>query len=495
MGMLRHGSGTANGVACPTLWLYRAVCLSLGMLALNAPSATGAKPRQVVLPPLYPYQEEIFLAPQNEGGIVAATQIGKTTGLAAWIIARRMTLPHSRGLWSAPTDYQLTPGFDSIEEFGSTASLLDSVRRSKGDRFIRFINGSVQDFRSWDEPDNLLGPAADDVVADQAEELTEKADSNLSSRRSATLGPLRYSGNAGISTGTFWKVCQRLEDEAKQGRSYFRRLTWRDKAAVLASPRREEYEAFIAKEKVRLGPEQFGRLYEALFLKLGAGILDFGPIAVNGGDALNPVQLPFSEPWQPAEPCVAGLDLGQENDWTVPTVWGRHSGRLKAMMRFKDIGWEAQIARAGGCLSDYASPSMPLILYFDGTGLGRVVRETILTQCQGKPITPIGLDFSNPLKAAMLQTMQVDIEQRRRTMPYIAEAIGEAQTLQRKLSGLLPKYEHAEGCHDDIVWSIGMAWYGMQVAGIHGVSVGKLTEDEIRDADDESIAGMSRKEF
>jgi hypothetical protein len=427
--------------------------------------------------------------------VVAATQIGKTTGLAAWIIARRMTISHSRGLWGAPTDYQLTPGFDAIEEFGTTGGLIESVRRSKGDRFIRFVNGSVQDFRSWDEPDNLLGPAADDIVADQAEELTEKADANLSSRRSATLGPMRYSGNAGISTGTFWKVCQRLAEEAKQGQSYFRRLTWRDKAAVLEPGRRAEYEAFIAKEKIRLGPEQFGRLYEAQFLKLGAGILDFGPISVNGGDALAPTALPFAEKWDPREPCVAGLDLGQEHDWTVPTVWGRHTGRLKAMMRFKDIGWEAQIARAIGCLSDYCDSALPLILYFDGTGLGRAVRETIVLQCQGKPITPIGLDFSNPLKAAMLQTMQVDIEQRRRTMPYIQEAISEAQTLQRKYAGLLPKYEHAEGCHDDIVWSIGMAWYGMGVAGIHGVSVGTLTQDEIRDADEESAVGMIEKVF
>lgn len=485
----------ASGGACRLLLLFLVPLAFMGMAPLNAPSATAAKPRQVVLPPLYPYQEAIYLAPQNEAGIVAATQIGKSTGLAAWIIGRRASIPNSRGLWSAPTDYQLTPGFDAIEEFGSTSGLIESVRRSKGDRFIRFINGSMQDFRSWDEPDNLLGPAADDVVADQAEELTEKADANLSSRRSATLGPMRYSGNAGIMTGPFWRVCHRLEEEAKVGAAFFQRLTWRDKAAVLGPAKRAEYEAFIAKEKIRLGPEQFGRIYEAIFLRLGSGILDFAPIAVNGGDAMAPVELPFSEPWVPSEPCIAGLDLGKEDDWTVPSVWGRHTGRLKAMDRYKTIGWQAQVARAVRFVGPYASPSLPMILYVDETGLGKVVTELVIQECAGRPITPIGIDFSNPLKAAMLQSMQVDIEQRRRSMPYIAEAVSESQTLQRKMSGLLPKYEHAEGCHDDTVWSIGMAWHGMQIAGIHGVAVGHLTEQEAADADSESAIGMLRKEF
>ena len=455
----------------------------------------AGKPLRVVLPPLYPYQEAIYLAPSNEGGVLAATQIGKSTGLAAWVIGRRATIPHSRGLWAAPTDYQLTPGFDAIEEFGSTAGLLESVRRSKGDRFIRFINGSVQDFRSWDEADNLLGPAADDVVADQAEELTEKADANLSSRRSATLGPIRYSGNAGIMTGPFWKVCQRLEAEAKVGTAFFQHLTWRDKASTLTGQRRAEYEAFIAKEKIRLGPEQFDRIYEAIFLKLGSGILDYAPICVNGGNPLNPVPLPYTEPWSPREPVIAGIDLGKETDWTVPSAWGRHTGRLKAMDRFKTIGWEAQVVRAIRFLEPYADSALPMTLYVDATGLGSVVYELIQKECAGKPITPIAVEYTNPLKAGMLQAMQVDIERRVRSMPYIEEAVSESHTLQRKLRGLLPVYEHADGCHDDTVWSIGMAWYGMRLAGAQGISVAQMTNQEVADADEASVAGMLRKEF
>lgn len=450
----------------------------------------------VVLPTLYPYQEAMFLAQPKEAAVVAATQIGKTHGIAAWAFTRRLNIPESRGLWGAPTDYQLEPGFNAIKKLGQSSHTIKRLVESKGQRVIEFVNGSKEDFRSWEREDNLLGPTAHDVVADQAEELTEKADANMSSRRSATLGPIRYSGNAGIVSGAFWKACQRIEEEHKQGLSFFQRLTWKDKAATLEPSARAEYEAFIKREKIRLGHEQFGRLYEALFLKLGSGILDFTPIAINGGSALEPVSLPYAEPWLPHEPCVAAIDLGKESDWTVPCVWGRNSGRLKAMDRYKTIAWEAQVVRAVRFVTPYASPTLPLILYVDTTGLGSVVFEIVQKECAGKPITPIEINFDNNLKAAMLQAMQVEVEQRRISMPYIFEPISEAQTLQRKLrGGLLPVYEHADGCNDDTVWSCGMALYGMRIAGIHGVAVGSLTRQEVQDADSESSMAMSEKVF
>lgn len=429
----------------------------------------------VVLPTLYPYQEAMYLAEAKEAAVVAATQIGKTHGIATWAFARRAALHGSPGIWAAPTDYQLTPGFRTFKRLAESSRLLKRATESKGSREIELINGSIEHFRSWEREDNLLGPTAFDVVADQAEELTEKADANLSSRRSATLGPIRYSGNAGLMTGAFWKTCQRIEEEAKRGLAFFQHLTWRDRAAVLPPADRAEYESFIARERVRLGEEEFGRLYEARFLKLGSGILDFSRIAINGGSAVEPVSLPYREPWEPREQCIAGLDLGQEQDWTVLTVWGRETGRLKAMDRYKTISWEAQIARAVAILESYSSKPDPnanpfamtgdqgqtLFLYFDATGLGHAVREIIFRQVAEKPIVAIGIEFTNPLKASMIQYLQTDIENKRRSMPWIAELISEAQTLQRKKSGTLAKYEHADGCNDDAVWSAGLAFYGM----------------------------------
>jgi hypothetical protein len=412
----------------------------------------------------------------NELVVLGVVQMGKTFALAVWLYLGAWVKPLSLNWWTAPTYSQAEVGFKEIrshlEPAGALARVVESRLR------LELVNGSTIECRSWERDENLLGPSIDGrIVVDQAELLTGRARSIISTRRAASLAPIWYAGNAGVHGCEFYRLCRQAEaaQRAASKDMGFMRWTWKDRYEALKSADPIEaarYAAFIDLEKLNQPSEEFARMYESEWLTTGAGVLSLLPACRNGGDELHPVPIPYFEAWEPEEPVVAGLDLAMERNWTVLTVVGMQTGRLKAIDRFHRVAWEAQMDRVVKTLNRYSrtrkaaldsqgklkASSVPL--YMDATGIGGPVLEVLLKATAGSAIDCIPITFDNAKKQAMVAAIQVGVQQETFSMPYIQEAVEEAANLERTGLTSSVRYKAPDGMDDDIVWSLGLALYG-----------------------------------
>lgn len=406
--------------------------------------------------------------------MVSCTQIGKTRMGAKLLLGIAWCMPWSLSWWCAPVGHQTEAGFREIARMADERGVLARTKQhgdSSGPRAHTLINGSKIEYRSWEREDNLGGASVNGgIVIDEANLLTRPAHAIISTRRSASLAPICYLGNASHETSEFWVLCQRAELEGPAGGVLFRRWTWRHYARVLEGNARREYLQFLRRERKVLGTEEFERLYEGKFLRLGAGLIDLTPVSINGGDALHPRSLPFNEAWNEEGdgPICGGLDLGNKDSWTVLSLFGRKNHRLKLMLRVRHESWRTQIHKIvreasayGRAADDGDKKRRTVTVFFDETGLGEPVGELLKAASVGTPVRFRGVVFNNDNKQSMVSALQIASEEHGISMPWIAEAISECSTLQRTALSSGVRYAAPPGFTSDIVWSLGLAVHGM----------------------------------
>jgi hypothetical protein len=187
---------------------------------------------------------------------------------------------------------------------------------------IYLRNGSRVECRSWEKRENLRGRTVDAMVVDEAGLLDSASRAILSTRRSATLGPIRYIGNPGPVLGEFWNLCQQAQDEANAGRIGFIRWTWRDRylglkgehpdgptpPELLNPDGAELYLAFIESERKDLSGFEFAQQYEGEFpTPPGALFAEW----VDKAMVLDVDQEPHKD-----HPYIMAWDIGQQSGWT-----------------------------------------------------------------------------------------------------------------------------------------------------------------------------------
>lgn len=194
---------------------------------------------------------------------MSATQIGKTTACALWLLARAWVQPGSLNWWAAPTYKDTDTGFERLVRFAQTAGIYVSHNVTK--RLLWLTNGSVIEARSWERPETIGAATVHNMVVDEAGELTVLAWAKLAARRSATLGPVRFIGNPGATGSAFWQICQQTIEREGAGDPGVRFIqwTWRDRARCLPQAAREAYVRFVEQQKRDLPPSEYRQLYEA----------------------------------------------------------------------------------------------------------------------------------------------------------------------------------------------------------------------------------------
>ena len=422
----------------------------------------------LVLPPLRPYQRKLVNHPAHELVIVSATQIGKSYGCAAWILGEMFEQPGVLAWWTGPTYIQTEIGFEFVERFARAAGLLWWSRPGRLRLGLR--NGAWMDCRSWKYEDNLLGPSVGPMVVDEAGQLTPKVRSILASRRSATGGRARYIGNPTHNRSEFYRLVKQAEQQKDPKRMALLTWTWRDYERVLGKDARKEYLQFVGIQKEDELERDYERLYEAKFGDVGEHVLDLRPVCVNGGTEERPVKLPFREEIEKDERCVMGLDLAQKQDYMVASVFSRTTGRLKAMERYRHQPWEVQVNRAASLARETSQAC-----FVDATGIGGPVREMLVQALSnltepGTELRLVPITFTGQKKQSVFQALQVAVQKKRVSMPWIREAVSECDTLEYKPKAGHMGYEAQSGFHDDVPVSMALAVYGMSRV-VEGVPV------------------------
>lgn len=317
---------------------------------------------------------------------------------------------------------------------------------------MKFKNGGRIECFSADNPDSALGRAFHLIVLDEAARVKrivrdEILPPMLADYDGKLLEFTTPKGKKGIGAHVYRDI--KKAQAGVPGYYWMQGPTTDNPLPAIRSA--------VAFARDNLPDDAFRQEYLAEFLDHGTGVLNLATVSVLGGDEQHPVELPYrAEPDADVDdgPYVMGLDLAQRVDWMVATVLGSKSGDVVAMDRYQRLPWEVQVARAVELALSYQA-----MVFVDATGIGGPVYEMLANA--GLDVSPVV--FTSQMKQQLIQGLQVAVEKKEIQMPWIAEAVAEADTFEADvLSSGRIRYAAAEGFHDDIVISLALAEYGRQ---------------------------------
>lgn len=384
---------------------------------------------------------------------VSATQVGKTYLLAAWLLAMALARPSRVHpyWWLAPTYNQVVQGYRLVTGMGGSAGVLDGRPVMTPYPIVRFISGGVIEFRSWEREQNLMGTTIAGGVVDEAGLLTPEAQAAISTRRSSTLGPLRYIGNPGIMAGPFRKLCGLGEQAAQEGSRWsgvygMHCWTWRDKLAALEiedQRRAAEYAAFIEQERESLPDFEFRRLYDAEWTEDEAAVFRGVHECLDGNSHLG----------AEADSFVLGVDVGQVVDYMAVVSMGKQTRRLELRDRFRGVSFPQAAERVKAI---QAQLDAPVVLEVNNQGVA------MRTEFDRIGVRYIPFTTTNQSKQEVVLTLAADVQSKRvkiaehQPMPYEFSTF----RYERTPAGLY-RYGAPAGEHDDTVMAAALARWGV----------------------------------
>lgn len=364
--------------------------------------------------------------------------------------------------------------------------------KNETDGILKLVNGSVFKFGTMKDPDNERGPNYDIVVLDEGAQISTYA-------RDMVVSPMIADSPIGLVL-----VLTTPKGKRAKGAWVFRDFE-KAKARTLGyfylhgrteeNPSQEVRE-WAAWARANLPEAMIRQELDAEFLEGGLGVLDFRPIAVNGGSVDAPVRMPYHEDpridvggrWA-VEECSVGLDPARESDYFGCAAIGVKSRRLRGLARFNKMEWPQQVEIATDFWKRYANGRLAML---DTTGMGGDAVASMLRE-NGLRFRPISFskkaeladqrfDVSN--KTMIVQGLQVATQKKQWTMPWIEELISEGETFEAELlsSGHI-RYQAAEGFHDDLVIAVGLAAMGLPREG-YSIASGKLSRSEEKELPD-----------
>lgn len=369
---------------------------------------------------------------------------GKTTGAVEALMLLGLERRVKVG-WFAPVSKATRVAWEHACSVIPRSALLD---RSETEKSLLLVNGSRFQFFSLDEPDNVLGWGFDLVLLDEGARVSKYARDEIVAPmvadRDGTLVAITTPKGRTGRGGWVWRDFQR----AKQGLPGYYWLAGPSTQNPLPSIR-----SWVKWAKDNLPDRVYRQEILAEFLEQEEVILDLRPACVGGGSEGDPCDLPFEMEPSPGRHSL-GCDLAKVRDWTVVTAVDLETGQLRYADRFHRMSWEMQVHRVLHAQERYAG-----VLNVDATGLGEPVVE--MMERAGLVVNPV--KFTVDSKTELVESLIVAIERSEFTMPWIEQAVAEADTLECDLlsSGRV-RYRAAEGFHDDFVMSLGLAVHGLR---------------------------------
>ena len=339
--------------------------------------------------------------------------------------------------WVAPRYKQAKIPFRFIRKAFRNTGLFSDV--SKTDLRIEFINGSVIEFRSGDDPDNLRGEGPLLIVLDEAAYVTRELWEEV-------LRPsLAETGGKGILKST------------PKGKNYFFEMFQRgldpeypDFASFTFPSSTNPYipEMEMQAAKAELPESVFKQEYLAEFLDDGAGVFRNIKGCFKGAALGKP-----NVGWD----YVIGVDVAKHQDFTVICVLDKNK-HLVDLIRFNKIEWPFQKAR----IVEYTKKWNNARVILDASGVGDVIYDDL----KRIELDIVPYKFTNESKKVLIEGLAVDMEQDRVSYPNCPEVqqlIGELEIFGYEITRAgNVRYGAPQGYHDDCVIAFALANWGMR---------------------------------
>ena len=345
-------------------------------------------------------------------------------------------MEHKRCWWIAPS-YQMASQIwrDLVNSVKHLAGVIISATEHRIDLPL----GGMIAVRSAHNPDKLRGEGLDFVVLDEAAFMPARIWHDVIRPMLAlTRGAARF-----LST--------------PNGRNWF----WRRHRAGL-DPEETEWQSFHFKtaDSNLIHPAELASIknstpeivwnaeYEAKFTD------DSGQVFRRITDAAAPA--PYSQP-QPGHAYVAGIDWGRNRDYTAIAVLDASNGKMVALERFNQVGWQLQRDR----LQQIAQKWRPQVIWAEANSIGEPNIDALIQD--GLPVRRFYTSAKS--KAPLIESLALAIERNDITLlddPVLLAELAD-YSLERLPNGGF-RYGAPPAGHDDTVIATALAWYGAQFA-------------------------------
>jgi hypothetical protein len=361
--------------------------------------------------------------------ICAGVRFGKSA-LCGYIAFKHLLCDNQR-IWIVSLSYDMAQKvFSYITEFAGRYDkrLLRGASNRPPQRFEIPEFNSFVECKSIENVNSLLGEELDLCIFDEASRFgPDIYDRYIAARLSSRKGRL-----FSISTpfGKNWFYRNHLKADASfnfssKDNPYFPLEEWERAKKIL--------------------PEMiFKQEYEAKFLEDAASV--FRKIDDCLADCLEDVKSGHS--------YILGVDIGKVEDFTVITVIDRETNSVVYWDRFNKIDYPFQKARILSVSERYNHAR----IIIDSTAVGSPIKDDL--ERAGAYIDDF--KFSNKSKKELVEKLSIFIEQRGVKIPNNPILIEELESFGYRLteSGNVI-YSAPEGQHDDCVYSLGLAVWGL----------------------------------
>jgi phage FluMu gp28-like protein len=297
---------------------------------------------------------------------------------------------------------------------------------------MEFINDSIIEFKSADNPDNLRGEGLRRVVIDEAARVKKEVfEEVVRPAISDTAGRVLF-----ISTpkGKNWFYDMWTKGQDPLIREQYQ--SW--KFPTADNPKVPEGDINEAKES--LPQDVFNQEYLAEFLEDAAGVFR------------NVRRCAIGKPQEPVKgrKYYAGIDLARVTDFTVLIIFDEYGNQVY-MDRFNILDWQIQRRRLVDALQKYNN-ALALI---DATAMGG---DIFLEDMRRDYRWTEGYKFTNESKKQIIELLMISFEKERIKIfadPVLTNELG---IFEYKVnpSGTI-SYNAPDGYHDDAVIALALA--------------------------------------
>ena len=295
---------------------------------------------------------------------------------------------------------------------------------------IQWLNGSITQFLSADQPDNLRGEGVHFLVVDEAAMIPEETwyevlRPTLSDKQGKAIIVSTPKGQ-----NWFYHVWARGEDPAFPEYASFRFPT-SSNPFIPASE--------IEEVKSTLPSDVFRQEYLAEFLEDSAGVFRGIKDCIQGE---------LEEP-KPGGEYIVAWDIAKNQDFSVLLCMERQRKHVVAFDRFNQIEYQHQLNRLENMARKYRAS-----IIMDSTGVG----DPLFEEVRRRGMVVQGFKFTGESKQQLIENLQVMIEQQKISFPDIPVLINELQSFQYEMTraGNI-RYSAPEGYHDDCVIALALA--------------------------------------
>lgn len=375
-------------------------------------------------------QQKILDCPSHDIAICAGRRFGKSAICA--YIALRTLLETDKRIWIVAPTYDLTQKvWNYVSAWYGLVNPKGKIQNRPYPK-IKTPLGSWIEGRSGETPTGLLGEEVDLLIIDEAPLVSRNVYETYlypvtSSRKARTIF-------IGSPFGQNWFYEKWLQLKDSGGAFHFKSS---DGVSITAEQ--------MAEIKLKLPELSFKQNYLAEFLPDGAAV--FRGTREIAADTEKDVEMGHF--------YSLGVDLAQFNDFSVLTIIDRQTHEVVYFDRFKDIEYPFQKKRIEAVARRYNNARITI----DSTGVGQPIREDLER-------TGLFVDdyvFSNKSKKELIEKLSILIEQKLIRIPQNQTLLDELQAFGMRLTDAGNViYGAPEGFHDDCVWSLALASWGLQ---------------------------------